>query len=192
MSIELRSFKAFRGGFTAGPVNGMAAPSRPLVFYGPNGTGKTTLLLAIAGFLSSEGAVIINGEDVSGLPYGKRGVAYVPARPAMPGWMRVNEISSLAGANGAVEALKALGLGHVWNERAGKLSFGQAKAAQAALALFGRSAAVLLDEPFTGLSDALASSLWEAILASPKPVIITLNVIPGWIQLSNVVSLNPR
>lgn len=188
MSLELRSFSVTRNGFSVGPIDATVRPGSPLVVYGPNGSGKTTLLLGIAGFLNSTGSVLVNGEDVSGLPSNRRGIAYVPARPALPSRMSAREVAKLVGAKGAQEALRAIGLDGLWEEALGRLSFGQAKAVQSVIAI-SRGSAALLDEPFTGLSDSLASSLWGLVISAPKPVILTSASPISWAGGISSISL---
>src|SRR2546423_7013047 len=49
-----------------------------MVLLGPSGCGKTTLLRLIAGFeQADEGAILIDGRDVTDTPPGKRGLAMV-------------------------------------------------------------------------------------------------------------------
>ena len=44
---------------------------------GPSGSGKTSLLRAIAGLHPSSGRMLLDGQDLSGLPPSKRGIGFV-------------------------------------------------------------------------------------------------------------------
>src|SRR5699024_2989070 len=54
---------------------------------GPNGTGKSTLLKALFGFLEPvSGSVTLDGDDITGTPpyhMITKGVAYLPQRPSL-------------------------------------------------------------------------------------------------------------
>ncbi len=54
---------------------------------GPNGAGKTTTFYMIVGFLKvRKGSIILNGEDVTGLPMherSKKGLSYLPQEPSI-------------------------------------------------------------------------------------------------------------
>ena len=59
---------------------------------GPSGCGKTSLLNIISGLVSpSEGRVLVNGEDVTGLPTEKRNIAQVFQFPVVYDSMTVRE-----------------------------------------------------------------------------------------------------
>jgi iron(III) transport system ATP-binding protein len=53
-------------------------PGEFFAFLGPSGCGKTTLLRLIAGFAQAQaGQVLLDGQDVAGLPPWKRDVGMV-------------------------------------------------------------------------------------------------------------------
>ncbi|MBC8263519.1 MAG: ATP-binding cassette domain-containing protein, partial [Anaerolineales bacterium] len=62
---------------------------------GANGVGKSTLLKAIYGFLKpNSGEVIIDGQNLIGIPTHKRidmGISYIPQQPGVFRWMTVEE-----------------------------------------------------------------------------------------------------
>src|SRR5665647_67602 len=57
------------------------------VLFGPNGSGKSTLLMTIMGFSGykvTEGRILLNGEDITGLPINERasrGIGIMMQRP---------------------------------------------------------------------------------------------------------------
>lgn len=49
---------------------------RPLFLYAPDGGGKTTLLMSLAGRLMPEGEMLLDGKDLAAVPMKERAVAY--------------------------------------------------------------------------------------------------------------------
>ncbi len=146
---------------------------------GPNGAGKTTTFNMISGFYTpSDGAVLLRGEDISGLQMhevARRGVVrtfqhstlfaeltvlenalvgtHMPFRPnifaAIFGWDRDDRDGADARAR---DALRFFGLGDLMNEHAGDLSHGHQRALGMAVAYASHPDIILLDEPFTGMN----------------------------------------
>ncbi|MEL6702485.1 MAG: ATP-binding cassette domain-containing protein, partial [Pseudomonadota bacterium] len=57
---------------------GFTAPRGVTALFGRSGSGKTTILRAVAGLLDAEAAEVrVGGEDLSVLPAAARGVGYV-------------------------------------------------------------------------------------------------------------------
>lgn len=67
LQVRVEKISVARGGRTiVRDVSFALEPRRPLILRGPNGTGKTTLLRALAGFLPlSAGAIHLDGNDHS-------------------------------------------------------------------------------------------------------------------------------
>jgi ABC-2 type transport system ATP-binding protein len=139
-------------------------------FLGPNGAGKTTTVEMLEGYRRRDaGEVQVLGSD--------------PAHPA-PGWrarigvvlqesqpeseLTVEECVALyAGyypSPGPVgETLELVGLADRREARCGRLSGGQRRRLDVALALVGDPEVVFLDEPTTGFDPAARQSAWEVI-----------------------------
>jgi ABC-type branched-subunit amino acid transport system ATPase component len=68
---------------------------------GPNGSGKTTALNLITGFLKpNTGKITFQGMDITGLPryqINKKGIADIPALQAFPGFYRLAECDGRQG-----------------------------------------------------------------------------------------------
>jgi branched-chain amino acid transport system ATP-binding protein len=147
---------------------------------GPNGAGKTTLFNAICGLQpTTQGRVILDGTDVSGLSTHKRarlGLARTFQKLELFGSLTVRENlqvaaeyrSRLAGdgtdpVKQVDEALDFIGLDDVAGVRADELSTGRARLVELARALATRPKVLLLDEPASGLdmgeTDELAETL---------------------------------
>jgi spermidine/putrescine transport system ATP-binding protein len=138
------------------------APHELLTLLGPSGCGKTTLLRIVAGFeRPSEGRVLIDGEDVTGLPPNRRPTNLVFQRPTL--FPHLDVFSNVAfglqvaGVGRAqqrervAEALALMRLEGYEKRRSHELSGGQMQRIALARALVNRPAVLLLDEPLSAL-----------------------------------------
>lgn len=169
----MEDFKIVRGGFQLGPINLALGDSEKLLVYGLNGVGKTTLLLGILGTLKTRGSLTIDKVEISSLPVEKRGVAYQPASPAMIPNLKVKEILKLADPDHGNELIEELKLERLLDVKGVKLSAGQARLIQIAAVLLSRAKVILLDEPFSFLSEEIRNSVFELIMNDKKTVIAT-------------------
>jgi iron complex transport system ATP-binding protein len=138
-----------------------------VTLIGPNGAGKTTLLRAVAGLVSHQGSISIDGRPLRRLGRRElaRQVAVVPQVPLMPNAMTIREYVllgrtpyvSYAGResrsdHAAVEqALGRLDLVGLADRELGTLSGGERQRAVLARALSQEAPLLLLDEPTTAL-----------------------------------------
>jgi ABC-type multidrug transport system ATPase subunit len=172
--IVLRNFRAKRGGFAVGPIDLEVDYGERALIYGPNGSGKTTILLGIIGAADADGGVSVAGQEISNLPIHERGVSYVPAHPVLPGWITVNEMLRMTGRREtAVDLLERFNLGWARNRPTNALSTGERKLVQILVALSSDTRALLLDEPFSNLSRSWASRLEELLRSEPRPMMLT-------------------
>lgn len=129
---------------------------------GPSGCGKTTLLRLIAGFeFPTEGAILLYGEDIAGLPPFKRPVNTVFQSYALFPHLTVAENiafglqmlkrpkDEIAGR--VEEMLKLVQMQDLRNRRTDQISGGQAQRVALARALAPRPKVLLLDEPLSAL-----------------------------------------
>jgi ABC-type branched-subunit amino acid transport system ATPase component len=142
---------------------------------GPNGSGKTTTLNLITGFLSpSDGEIIFDGEDITNKkPYevSTRGVGrtFQISKP----FGRLTVVENMMVPNVSVgpeerderiwELLEELHLDHVAENRADELSGGQKKLLELARVLMLEPGLILLDEPAAGVNPALMDEIIDDI-----------------------------
>lgn len=91
--IALRSFGVRYPSFTLTPLSLEFGAGERIALVGPNGSGKTTTLRALAGRLSEyDGAILFDGRDLRGLlPRGRRNIGLLPETLPGYGWMTVKE-----------------------------------------------------------------------------------------------------
>ena len=156
-------------------VSFAAGTGEILGVIGPNGAGKTTLFEAIAGFVPLAGGRVVRDSPLFYLPEAIR-----PWPDRRAGWC-LDFFASLFGRPRDGEAIDALQLGAVLNQRAGSLSKGEARRVALALALATPQPVLLLDEPFDGLDfrqTRAAMELLRARAAAGRTLILSIHQLP--------------
>lgn len=172
-------------------VQGVSFDVRPgeiLGLIGPNGSGKSTLFNCILGqYPPTSGEVFVNGHAAAGkraCDLNKLGVGRTFQQLSVFPQMSVIENIILAGqehqgtmlgrlfgkpdAGLTEEAEKMIDffrLGHLRDEKAGGLSYGQQKLVDAAMAFMAGPSLVLLDEPAGGVNLTMLGYLKERLIA---------------------------
>ncbi|MED5621866.1 sn-glycerol-3-phosphate ABC transporter ATP-binding protein UgpC [Ideonella sp. BN130291] len=163
--------KVYPNGFKA--VHGVDLEVRDgefMVFVGPSGCAKSTLLRMIAGLESITGGELHIGEQlVNALPAKQRGIAMVFQNYALYPHMKVRENLAfglkLAGTPKAeveqrvLEAARLLEMEHLLDRYPKQLSGGQAQRVAVGRAIVKRPAVFLFDEPLSNLDAKLRASM---------------------------------
>jgi len=154
---------------------------------GPNGAGKTTTVEILEGYRRRSGGIVsVLGHDPDGRPRALRervGIVlqsaaiyrHVTVREALGHW------AAMYPHPRDVEATIALaGLGDAAGVRAQRLSGGQQRRLDLALALVGDPELIFLDEPTTGFDPAARRAAWDAVRALAelgKTVLLTTHYL---------------
>jgi branched-chain amino acid transport system ATP-binding protein len=158
------------------------------VIVGPNGAGKSTAMKAIFGMLSlREGAVMIDGEDITGLsPQARvaKGMAFVPQTSNIFTSMTVEENLEMGAflrrddIRGTMEQVYTLFpiLRDKRRQAAGELSGGQRQQVAVGRALMTQPKVLMLDEPTAGVSPIVMDELFDRIIEVARTGISILMV----------------
>ncbi|MFI9829878.1 ABC transporter ATP-binding protein [Streptomyces sp. NPDC051913] len=161
----------------------LAAPAPGLtVLLGRNGSGRTSVLRALAGTVPlSGGAVVWDGADITRVPAherARRGLHLVPESRAVFGSLTVRENLDLA-APAATPALDAYPqLEALMPRRAGTLSGGEQRMLALARALLTRARVLLVDEPTQGMSPAVAARTYSLLAGLDACVVVAEQRLP--------------
>mgnify|MGYP003642267207 CR=1 FL=1 len=148
------------------PLNLTIEEGEFAVFVGPSGCGKSTLLRLIAGLEDvSGGSIRIDGEDATGTPPAKRGLAMVFQSYALYPHMSVRKNIAFPLRMAKMEqseidrrvdgAASVLNLADYLDRRPGQLSGGQRQRVAIGRAIVREPSAFLFDEPLSNLDAAL-------------------------------------
>ena len=189
--VELRGVSKRFGEVLAVSDNNLVVKSGEfLSILGPSGCGKTTALRLIAGFEQpTEGQVLIQGENVTGIPAYRRPVNMVFQHYALFPHMSVAdnisyglrqrrprqspaELSRTVGE--ALELVRLSGLGQ---RKTYELSGGQQQRVALARALVNRPAVLLLDEPLAALDRKLRAEMQFELQSLQRDVGITFLLV---------------
>jgi ABC-2 type transport system ATP-binding protein len=166
--VSARGLRVVRGGTEVLPgIDLTVRPGEVVGLLGPSGSGKTTLLRAVVGVQVVTGGTV----EVLGRPAGdaalRRRVGYMAQSPSIYPDLTVAEnlryFATLLAAGRAEVArvLDAVDLTRLSARRAGALSGGERSRVSLAIALLGRPALLVLDEPTVGLDPVLRRDLWR-------------------------------
>jgi iron complex transport system ATP-binding protein len=142
-----------------------------ICLVGPNGSGKTSLLHALAGIGRAEGMLRIDGAALSGQPdLRRREIAYLPASRDIAWPLAARDLVALGGATPAEAqaALDAMGAAPLAERRMDRLSTGERSRVLIARALAPRPKLLLLDEPNANLDPAWQIRLIALLARIPR------------------------
>jgi lipopolysaccharide export system ATP-binding protein len=132
---------------------------------GPNGAGKTTCFYSVMGLVKPDsGRILLDGEDITGLPMYRRailGLGYLPQETSIFRGMSVSqnimavlevaEPVKTARRDRLEQLLGEFHLEHLRDAPAMALSGGERRRCEIARALAANPSIMLLDEPFAGI-----------------------------------------
>jgi ABC-2 type transport system ATP-binding protein len=154
---------------------------------GPNGAGKTTTVEILEGYRSrSAGKVAVLGHDPADRdPDLRARVGIVLQSSGIYRYLTVREsVAHWAGfyprPRDVEETISIVGLEEAAEQRANKLSGGQQRRLDLALALVGDPELVFLDEPTTGMDPAARRMLWDVVLglrSAGRTVLLTTHYL---------------
>ena len=139
------------------PADLDVSPASLVALIGPNGSGKTSLLRALAGVEMSHGGVAIDGEEVASAPPARRPrlLTFLPASRDLAWPIRARDVIALGlpadDPERVGQLLDRLELGELAERPANQLSTGERARVLLARALAPSPRLLLLDEPLSNL-----------------------------------------
>jgi ABC-type multidrug transport system ATPase subunit/peptidoglycan/LPS O-acetylase OafA/YrhL len=156
-----------------------------LAVLGPNGAGKSTAISLWLGLIEPDAGVVtlLGGEpqDIAR----RRGLGVMMQAVEMPKELRARELVALASSYydnplEVDETLRRAGITQFADRPYGKLSGGQKRQAQFAVAICGRPKVLFLDEPTVGLDIQAREAMWKsirALLADGCSIVLTTHYL---------------
>lgn len=159
-----------QGAFRLDDVSFRIEPGRYAVLMGRTGSGKTTVIEAIAGLRPvASGRILLDGRDVTRLSPAERGVGYVPQDGALFPTMTVREnlafplvirnVRPVTIRDRVQELAGWLHITHLLDRRAVRLSGGETQRIALGRALAFHPRILLLDEPLSALDEETRESM---------------------------------
>ncbi len=169
--LEIRDLaKAYGKRYVVKDINISVSTGEIVGLLGPNGAGKTTTFYMVVGMIHPEqGSIMLDGEDILGLPMYKRakkGMGYLPQEPSIFRKLTVRDNLRAVleikcpGGNGRTKAdmesevetlLEEFNLKEFADRDGYRLSGGERRRAEIARAIALRPTFMLFDEPFAGI-----------------------------------------
>ena len=156
-----------------------------LALLGPNGAGKTTAIALLLGLIRADaGKVLLFGLDPQDIR-ARRNIGVMLQDAALPPTLQVGELIRLTASyypnpRSVAESAALAGVTDLLKRSYGKLSGGQQRRVQFALALCGRPQLLFLDEPTVGMDIDARQKLWLAIrqlVAEGNSVVLTTHYL---------------
>ena len=156
-----------------------------LALLGPNGAGKSTSIGLLLGLIRPDaGRAELFGLDPQRIE-ARRRIGVMLQSAALPPTLRVGELLRLTASyypdpRPLAESADLAGIGDLLRRSYGKLSGGQMRRVQFALALCGRPELLFLDEPTVGMDLDARQKLWAAmrtLVAEGCAVVLTTHYL---------------
>ncbi|MDQ1288416.1 MAG: macrolide transport system ATP-binding/permease protein [Actinomycetota bacterium] len=190
---QVRAHGVAVAGRLGGPVDLVLDGGERLLVVGPNGAGKSTLLAVLAGVLPPTSGHVWTAPDARVALVGQETAGQEPSLTAHEVYAR--RTGQLV-TGGVLREADAAGLGtlglldpEAMRTPVGRLSQGQQRRLDLALALALRPGLIMLDEPTNHLSSALVDEVTEAIRTTSAAVVVAthdrqlLRDLAGWPRL---------
>jgi tungstate transport system ATP-binding protein len=173
--LDIRDLKVARGGVEVLDLPEFFLDEGELVsLVGPNGCGKSSLLLSVMGLIERvSGCIVYRGREVGSalkvLEYRRR-IAMVFQEPLLfdtsvfqnvASGLKIRGLSSRIVRSRAIAALERFGLSHLAGRRASTLSGGEARRVSLARAFAIKPDVIFCDEPFVNLDPPTRQVLCE-------------------------------
>lgn len=157
-------------------LHGISLDVRPgeiVGLFGRDGAGKSLTFYSIIGLVRpNSGRILLDGEDITGLPFYRRailGLGYLPQEPSIFRGLTVEqnimamlemvETDAQIASRRLDELLDAFQIGHLRTASAKSLSGGERRRCEVARALALNPSIMLLDEPFAGIDPLTIASI---------------------------------
>ena len=176
--LRLEGIDAFYGDLQALSDVSLEVREKEIVaLVGANAAGKSTTLRVISGLVAPRrGRVLLNDEDLTGVPAHKRvdrGIVQVPEGRHLFPFMTVAENLLLGAHADRARGERDRTLAHVYGlfpvlserrtQRAGSLSGGEQQMCAIGRALMARPRVLMLDEPTLGLAPVLVARIFDTV-----------------------------
>jgi len=171
-----------------------------LAVLGPNGAGKTTAISLLLGLLRADtGSATLFGMAPQALAPRRR-IGAMLQTAAVPETLTVGEMVDLFRGyyprpRTVADIVDLAGVGDFLNKRYGKLSGGQQRRAQFALAIAGNPEILFVDEPTTGLDIEARETMWKTIRTLVREgcaIVLTTHYLEEAEALADRVSMLAR
>jgi ABC-2 type transport system ATP-binding protein len=214
--IEVRGLrKSYDGVEAVAGIDLKVQAGEVFAFLGPNGAGKTTTVEILEGYRRrTAGEVSVLGADPAGAGPDWRARIGVVLQESQPeDELTAEECLALYAGyyprpQPVAEALDLVGLADRRTARCGRMSGGQQRRLDVALALIGDPKLIFLDEPTTGFDPAARKSAWEVIaglrdlgktifltthyMEEAEYLFIPVSALPAWLaRIGYVVPIHP-
>ena len=168
--------KGYSGRLVVGGVSINVDAGEVVGLLGPNGAGKTTSFYMIVGLIRPDsGLVMIDGEEITGLPVyerARRGIGYLPQEASVFRNLTVRENINLVWEETGKrkkakeltdELLEQFKITHIADTKGYALSGGERRRVEIARALTLKPKFILLDEPFSGIDPIAVADIQSMI-----------------------------
>lgn len=180
-TLVLDSVKISKNKATLVAVDAMVEPGKVLTLMGPSGSGKSTLLSFITGTMhpafDADGEVLLHGQPITTLPANKRRVGIMFQDDLLFPHLSVGQNLAFGLAPGGTRvsrrqkieaALEGVGLAGFVDRDPATLSGGQRARVALMRMLLAAPCALLLDEAFSRLDQALRGQVREMVFRHAK------------------------